>query len=285
MSQSLLQTSSALSKKLQSIRYIIAVAAGKGGVGKSSVSVNLSLTLQKLGYQVGVLDADIYGPSLGVMMPLEKNIIIEEGKIIPGLFHNVKVISIAHLKPESQGLMVRAPVANGLIMHCIEEAVWGELDYLIVDFPPGTGDVQLTLMQALPFSGALLVTTPQKVALTDVEKAAHMFHQMGVPILGVIENMSYFLDEKGDKHSFFGEGGGEKVARYFGIPFLGALPVHEEVSRCGDLGISLPFHFPLNPVSSILEKIALNLRDFLFEWEQNAEGVLKDFEYHWKEME
>ncbi len=284
MSPSLLDPNSRLQKKIKEIRYIIAIAAGKGGVGKSSVSVNLALTIQKLGYQVGILDADIYGPSLGMMMPLETPLTILEERIYPGLFHGVKVVSLSYLKQPLQAMMVRAPVANGLILECIEKVSWGELDYLIVDFPPGTGDIQLTLMQNLPFSGGILVTTPQEVSLLDVQKAAHMFRQMGVSILGVIENMSYFIDPSGEKHCFFGKGGGKKIADSFGVPFLAQIPIDHEVSRCGDLGIGLPFAFPVNFVSCIFQEIAISIREIVYSLEEAEKVCLKQFEYVWKEM-
>ncbi len=282
MGQSLLGSSSSLQKNLKKVRYIVAVASGKGGVGKSSVAVNLALTIQEQGYQVGILDTDIYGPSLGMMMPLETPFTLVEDKIVPGLFQGVEAVSLAYLK--SEAMMVRAPVANGLILECIENVSWGELDYLIVDFPPGTGDVQLTLMQSLPFSGAILVTTPQELSLLDVQKAAHMFHHMGVSILGVIENMSYFMDLSGVKHCFFGEGGGEKIAETYGIPFLGQIPVDLEVSRCGDQGIGLPLAFPHSPVAIIFQKVAVSLREILYTLEESEKVCLKHFEYTWKEM-
>jgi ATP-binding protein involved in chromosome partitioning len=284
MSRSLLESDASVEKNLKAVRYIVAVAAGKGGVGKSSLAVNLALSLQKEGYQVGIFDADVYGPSLGMMMPPEKPLSISEDKILPGLFQGVQVVSLSHLKPYSQALMVRAPVANGLILEFVKKIAWGELDYLIVDFPPGTGDIQLTLMQTLPFSGALLVTTPQEISLLDVGKAAHMFHHMGVPIVGVVENMSYFIDPSGVKHRFFGEGGGKKISDSFGSPFLGEVPIDPEVSRCGDLGIALPFACDKSPAYFAFKEIAKGVRDVLYTLEEAEKVCLKQFEYTWKEM-
>ena len=284
MGRSLLESDASIQKNLGAVRYIVAVAAGKGGVGKSSLAVNLGLSLQKAGYQVGIFDADIYGPSLGMMMPLEKPLSVSEDKILPGLFQGVEVVSLSHLKTEA--MMVRAPVANGLILECGKKIAWGELDYLIVDFPPGTGDIQLTLMQTLPFSGAVLVTTPQEISLLDVGKAAHMFHHMGVPIVGVVENMSYFIDPAGIKHRFFGEGGGKKIAERFGFPFLGEVPVDPEVSRCGDLGIALPFACEKSPAGAAFEEIAKKVAKILYTLEEAEKACLsKQFEYTWKEME
>ncbi len=284
MSRSLLESDASVEKNLKAVRYIVAVAAGKGGVGKSSLAVNLALSLQKEGYQVGIFDADVYGPSLGMMMPPETPLSVSEDKILPGLFQGVQVVSLSHLKPYSQALMVRAPVANGLILEFVKKIAWGELDYLIVDFPPGTGDIQLTLMQTLPFSGALLVTTPQEISLLDVGKAAHMFHHMGVPIVGVVENMSYFIDPSGVKHRFFGEGGGRKISDSFGSPFLGEVPIDPEVSRCGDLGIALPFACDKSPAYFAFKEIAKGVRDVLYTLEEAEKVCLKQFEYTWKEM-
>jgi ATP-binding protein involved in chromosome partitioning len=182
--------------------------------------------------------------------------------------------------------MARAPVANGLIAQCIEQVNWRDLDYLIVDFPPGTGDIQLTLMQMLPFSGAILVTTPQEIAGLDVQKAAQMFQHMGVSLLGVVENMSYFQDPLTNmRHFVFGEGGGKKIADQFGIPFLGQIPIDSEISRCGDLGIAFPFDCPQSPAACTLKEMALSLGKVLFALETAQKVCLKEFEYAWKEMD
>lgn len=285
MGQTILKSSLQAQKNLSQIRTVIAVAAGKGGVGKSSVAVNIALTLQKSGYQVGVLDADMYGPSLGVMMPLEEPIradLESEDHLIPGVFKGIKAISLAYLRPSNQVMAVRAPVVNGLIAQCVEKVIWGELDYLIVDFPPGTGDIQLTLMQIIPFSGAVLVTTPQEVAIVDVQKAAHMFQQMGVPVVGVLENMSYFEDPiTGDKHLLFGEGGGRKIEETFGIPLLGQVPIDPEVSRCSDLGIELTQG---SLAAQKFQEITKELQGIFFNLESQELEGLGSFEIVWKEM-
>jgi len=265
---------------LDQVRYVLAVAAGKGGVGKSTVAVNLALFLQKSGYQVGIFDADIYGPSLGVMMPLEGPMQVGE-EIIPGQFHGVQAFSLAYASCE--GRFVRAPVANGLILQCLDSIQWKELDYLIVDFPPGTGDIQLTLMQNLSFAGAVLVTTPQEVAVQDVRKAAHMFFRMGIPVVGVIENMSYFEDPiAGTKTRVFGEGGGMKIAAEFGIPLLGQIPISQDISRLGDLGFSWVSGGVQQEIQ-LFEDIVQTIRDTLFLWEQHQKD--RFVEYVWKEMD
>jgi ATP-binding protein involved in chromosome partitioning len=272
---------------LKKIRYIVAVAAGKGGVGKSSVAVHLAISLKKKGYEVGVFDADIYGPSLGLMMPL--NACMEqdlEGRgIRPGIAHGIKTMSMAYLRSSEETLMARAPVANGLILECAKQVCWEELDYLIIDFPPGTGDIQLTLMQTFPFSGAVLVTTPQEVAALDVKKAAKMFDQMGVPIIGIVENMAYFLNPiNGEKHYVFGQEGGKKLEKDLGVPILGQIPLDPQLSRCSDKGLSLLEEAPDSLTAKQFEELGEALQKTLFVWEQKADSCLKQFVYEWKDL-
>lgn len=267
-------------RKKSKIRYIVAVAAGKGGVGKSSMSVALANVLHAMGYSVGVLDADIYGPSLGRMMPLDEPIKQVEGVLLPGEYKGVKVFSLAYLQEE--GFIARAPVANGLIQQCIDSIFWGDLDYLLVDFPPGTGDIQLTLVQGFVFAGAVLVTTPQEISLIDVKKAAHMFNQMGVPILGFIENMAYFEDPiSQNKQYVFGQGGGEKLSAYFGAPLLGAIPLEADLSRCADLGLNIVEECAQKEFLKEFYQIAEKIRDILFFFEE--ENYLREFELVWED--
>ncbi len=268
---------------LQDVRYIVAIAAGKGGVGKSSVAVNLSFTLQKMGYQVGILDADLYGPSLGVMMPLDEPCFLQDDKIIPGSCRGVKVFSLAHTSPEGKPIVARAPVVNGLITECAEKIAWGPLDYLFVDFPPGTGDIQLTLLQTFSFSGAILVTTPQEVSVVDVQKTAEMFDFMNVWLLGAIENMSYFEDpQTKNKHFVFGIGGGDKVADAWGIPLLGKIPLDQNIAASADLGRPFPFLYEQTTSCTILEQIAVSLRDTLFHIENTEKTCIRNLDYEWK---
>lgn len=217
---------------------VIAIAAGKGGVGKSTVTVNLALALKALGMRVGVLDSDIYGPSMRKMLPEDIMPSQKGDRIVPALCQGIKMISMAYFRKEHEAAAIRAPIANGLINQFIHNVEWGDLDYLLVDFPPGTGDVQLTLSQQANLTGAVMVTTPQEVALLDVRKAMHLFDQVKVPIIGIIENMSYYLDAGIPKY-LFGKGGGEKLACERGLPFLGAIPIDPSISRCGDEGTSL----------------------------------------------
>lgn len=228
------------SSPLSTIEYTIAIAAGKGGVGKSTVAVNTALALTQAGYQVGVLDTDIYGPSVRKMLPEEK-LPRQEGEIIfPAMCNGIKMISMAYFCRTNEAVMVRAPIANGLISQFVNNVAWGDLDFLLIDFPPGTGDIQLTLSQKAQLTGAVMVTTPQEVAVMDVRKAIHLFTQVQVPIIGIIENMSYYLPAPGAKPVYlFGQGGGDRLAQEMGVPLLGEVPVDAELCKSGDEGRSL----------------------------------------------
>lgn len=225
---------------LTRIKYVLAVAAGKGGVGKSTVTVNLALALKRQGYAVGVLDADIYGPSIRRMLP-EESLPTQRGNFFtPAICKGIKLMSMSYFRSENQAAAVRAPIANGLITQFLKNVDWGDLDFLLIDFPPGTGDIQLTLAQQAHLAGAVMVSTPQEVALMDVRKAMNLFDQVKVPILGVVENMSYFPHPvTGEPIYLFGKAGGERLAQEGGIPFLGAVPVDPQISRCGDEGLSI----------------------------------------------
>lgn len=242
---------------------ILAVAAGKGGVGKSTVAVNLALALQKRGIKVGLLDADVYGPSLEQMLPkgMEPVENLENPeRLHPGLSFGMPFISVAHFRKEAA--IVRAPIANQIIEQFLEVVDWGDLDYLIADFPPGTGDIQLTLMQKAPIAAALMVTTPQFVATLDVRKAIQLFQRMEIPVLGVVENMSFF-SHNGERMTPFGVGGGALLAEEFGLPLLGEVPIDEQISQAGDRGLSLLEEAPSSSgaiafkeiASSVIEKL------------------------------
>lgn len=275
--------------QLPNVRYIIAVAAGKGGVGKSTLSVNLATALQKKGYSVGVLDADIYGPSLSKMLPAESLITYCESdpeKLMPFNSKGLKTMSLSYLRSPNDPMAVRAPIVNSVILQFLFQVQWGELDYLIIDMPPGTGDVQLTLMQKIQISGALIVTTPQAVALEDVRKAIHMFHQMNVPLLGVVENMSHFIEPISNVTYYpLGRGGGEKLSREYGLPFLGEIPLDSRISQTADEGISLLDDIFPSPISICYEKIALHLTDHLYALESFEGLALKEFELAWEHKE
>ena len=225
---------------LPGIKHIIAVGAGKGGVGKSTVAVNLAVGLSRMGATVGLLDGDIYGPSLATMLGLESHKGQMHGNmLIPFDVHGIKAITIGKLVDPEKALIWRGPMAHGAFKQLAMQTEWGELDYLIVDLPPGTGDVPLTLTQLLPLSGAVIVCTPQKVAQDDARRAVRMFQELGVNILGVVENMSYFIGDDDKVYDLFGRGGAEKMASGMNLPFLGALPIHMELRTNCDNGTPL----------------------------------------------
>jgi ATP-binding protein involved in chromosome partitioning len=240
------------------VKNIIAVSSGKGGVGKSTVAVNLAVALAQNGAKVGLMDADVYGPNVPIMLGVgHKQPEIEGNQLIPLENHGVKVISMAVLQPGDKPLIVRGPILHGIVRQFLTDVKWGELDYLIVDMPPGTGDVQLSLAQLVPVQGAVLVTTPQEVSLADVRRAVRMFEQVAVPTLGVIENMSYFIaPDTGNRYNIFGEGGGKKLADQYGLPFLGQVPLGMEVREAGDTGTPVVISAPDSPQSAAFRKVA-----------------------------
>ena len=204
-------------------QHIIAVAAGKGGVGKSSITVHLALALARAGHSVGVLDADLYGPSLRCMLPEDRLPGQKGPSLIPARSQGISVLSMAHFRRDNEATAVRAPIANKVVQQFLTQVEWGSIDFLLIDFPPGTGDIQLTLAQGARISGALMVTTPQQVAVLDVRKAMSLFNDVQVPIIGVVENMSYYEEASGERVALFGEGGGALLAQEVGVPFLGKI--------------------------------------------------------------
>lgn len=216
---------------------IIAVGAGKGGVGKSTVSVNLAVALARKGHAVGLMDGDIYGPSLPTMLGLGAHeMIVRERMIEPFHVHGIKAVTIGKMVDPEKPLIWRGPMAHGAFKQLSEQTSWGELDYLIIDLPPGTGDIPLTMAQSLQLSGAVIVCTPQKVAQDDAVRAARMFQQLGVDVLGVVENMSYFIGDDGKDYDIFGRGGAERMAQRLGLPFLGAVPFNMALRENSDSG-------------------------------------------------
>ena len=217
---------------------IIAIGSGKGGVGKTTISVNLAVALAKLGHKVGLLDADVYGPNIPLMLGTSATPQIGDGnRIEPVEKHGIKVISVGFLNPGDKPLIWRGPMLHSLIKQFLEQVHWGELEYLIVDLPPGTGDVAISLIQTVPLTGAVVAATPSDVALQDARKAIEMFRQVKVDILGLVENMSAFrCPHCHQEVDIFSKGGGERTARQFGIPFLGAIDLDPEVRRRGDSG-------------------------------------------------
>ncbi len=228
--------------KLEGVSHIIAVSSGKGGVGKSTVSANLAVSLALEGASVGLMDADIYGPNIPTMMGVSEPPTVESDPsrgdlLVPPSAHGIKVISMGSLIEGDQPLVWRGPMLHNIVDQFCHKVKWGKLDYLVVDMPPGTGDVQLSLAQLVPVSGAVLVTTPQEVAMQDVRKAFYMFEKVRIPMIGVVENMSYFkCDQCQKNHDLFGSGGGKLLAEKFGTELLGQIPILPEVRAGGDLG-------------------------------------------------
>ena len=223
--------------RVPGIKRVIAVASGKGGVGKSTVSVNLACALQRLGAKVGLLDVDIYGPSIPLMMGTkDRPTVGEDNKLIPPEAHGVKLMSMGFLLEDDQPVIWRGPMIQKTIQQFIHSVNWGDLDYLLVDLPPGTGDAQLSLCQTVPIDGGVIITTPQEASLGVVRKGIAMFEKVNVPILGIVENMSYFITPNGDRVEIFGHGGGKAEAERQGIRFLGEVPLFTEIRLGGDQG-------------------------------------------------
>jgi len=219
------------------VKHILAVGAGKGGVGKSTVSVNLAVGLARAGAKVGLLDGDIYGPSVPTMLGTDRYEPKTVGKmLVPFELHGIKAMTIGALVEEDKPLIWRGPMAHGAFQQLAMQTDWGELDYLIIDLPPGTGDVPLTMSQLLPLTGAVIVCTPQKVAQDDAKRAIQMFRQLNVEVLGLVENMSYFIGDDGKEYDIFGKGGAEMLAQQSGVPFLGAVPINLNLRRNADAG-------------------------------------------------
>lgn len=266
------------------MRFIIGIAAGKGGVGKSSLTVHLALAFQKMGRLVGIMDADLYGPSIRKMLPEDKlpeNCEVSH-KIIPAEKQGIKLISMAYFGKEG-ALIVRAPIANAAIKQFMHSVQWGELDCLLIDFPPGTGDIQLTLMQEAHLSGGIVITTPQEVALQDVSKAIQLFHQMHVPVLGLVENMSYFEDPLTMQRQYpFGKEGGRRLCEREGIPLLGTIPIDEAISTCCDEGMNLFEVAAHKACTQQLEAIASAVWEQLESFEKLEGSYLKKIHLLWQ---
>jgi len=242
------------------VKHVIAVSSGKGGVGKSTVAVNLSVSLALSGAKVGLMDADIYGPNIPMMMGVTQPPEKEGEKIKPAEGHGIKVISMGYFVPDDTPVVWRGPMVHSAIQQFFRDVVWGALDYLLIDLPPGTGDVQLTLSQLVPLTGAVTVTTPQEVALHDVRKGIMMFKKVNVPILGIIENMSYFIcGHCGERSEIFSYGGGERAAEKFGVPFLGRIPIDQTIREGGDQGMPIAIAQPTSPQAALFKDVAESL--------------------------
>jgi ATP-binding protein involved in chromosome partitioning len=245
---------------LPGVRNTIAVASGKGGVGKSTVAVNLAVSLAMDGAKVGLIDADVYGPSAPLMLGITDQPKIVNRKLIPLERHGVRVMSIGFLVDPMQAVIWRGPMASGAVKQFMSDVEWGELDYLIFDLPPGTGDIQLTLVQTIPLSGAVIVTTPQDVALADARKGLVMFTKVNVPVFGIVENMSYYVcSHCGNRDEIFDAGGGKKTADQLQVPLLGEIPINTGIRLGGDKGVPIVAGEPESEYSKTIRQIARNL--------------------------
>ncbi len=238
------------------VKNAVAIASGKGGVGKSTVAVNVAVALAQTGAKVGLLDADIYGPNIPTMMGVNRLPPPEDGKLVPAKTFGVKMMSIGFLVKPGQPLIWRGPMLHSAIRQFLTDVDWGELDYLIIDLPPGTGDAQLSLAQSVPLSGGVIVTLPQQVSLEDASRGLAMFRELQVPILGVVENMSYLILPDGNRMEVFGRGGGQQLATMAGVPYFGEIPMEAEVRMSGDEGKPIVVANPESPAALALTKIA-----------------------------
>jgi len=243
------------------VKRIVAVASGKGGVGKSTMSVNLACALRHLGASVGLLDCDIYGPSIPLMMGIRgKPTLSDDEKMVPLRSHGVKLMSIGFLIDDDQPVIWRGPMINKTIQQFFSAVEWGELDFLLVDLPPGTGDAQLSLCQTAPLDGGVIVTTPQEASLGVVRKGISMFQKVNVPILGIVENMSYFTAPDGERIEIFGNGGGRREAVRLDVPFLGEVPLFTEIREGGDRGVPIVVSAPADAAGQAFLAVAETLR-------------------------
>jgi ATP-binding protein involved in chromosome partitioning len=251
--------------RIPGIKHIIAVASGKGGVGKSTVAANLAVALEKTEARIGLCDCDIYGPSISLMFGTrERPMATEENKIVPIEQYGLRLMSMGFLLDDSSPAILRGPMVTRYTQQFLRQVEWGELDYLVLDLPPGTGDIQLTIVQTVALSGAIIVTTPQEVALIDARKAATMFEKVNVPVLGLIENMSYFIcPGDGKRYDIFGRGGGEREAKRLRVPLLGQLPLDIATREAGDRGMPIVGQDQKSVVTAEFNRIAQHLRTAL----------------------
>ena len=268
------QQAQARENLIPDVKHVIAVSSGKGGVGKSTVAANLACMLAIMGAKVGLMDADLYGPNIPMMMGSTTGPEQKDGKIVPVETHGVKLISMAFLVPEEAPLVWRGPMVHQYLQAFFRDVLWGELDYLLIDLPPGTGDVQLSLSQMVPLAGAITVTTPQEVSLYDVRKGMAMFQKVNVPLLGIIENMSFFqCGHCGERTDIFSHGGGERAASKLGVPFLGSIPIDPAIREGGDSGHPIVVANPGSPQAAAFKGIAQKLVNELGGAEQGGASI------------
>ncbi len=268
---------------IDQVRNIIAVGSGKGGVGKSTLTLNLALALSNQGFKVGVLDGDIYGPSQQHLTRAPRPELESDDVLNPSEYEGVKVISVAMFSGVNQAQVLRGPMATQLLRQFLTQVNWGALDYLLIDLPPGTGDIQLSLAQMVPLAGAVLVTTPQELSIIDVRKAVSMFKTMNVPMLGVVENMSYFICDGCDKkHYVFGQGGGQKLAQELGLPLLAEVPMDPRIVETSDDGKAVMVKMPSSDAAKAYTSAAKTINDSLSLMQKDSDGALGYFMLEWK---
>ena len=242
---------------IEGVKNVIAVGAGKGGVGKTTVAVNLAVSLARAGGRVGMIDGDIYGPNVPIMLGLRTQLTTDGKKIVPAEKYGVKVISMGFLTSDDAAVIWRGPMLHGALQQFFRDVRWDGLDYLIVDMPPGTGDVALSLSQTVPVAGAVVVTTPQEVSLADSRRAVRMYQKLNIPTLGIVENMSFFVcPDCGHESEIFGRGGGERMAGELGVPFLGRIPIYQPIREGSDAGVPLAVSEPDSPAARALFAVA-----------------------------
>ncbi len=252
--------------EIEGIKHVIAVASGKGGVGKSTVAANLAIALAKTGAAVGLCDCDLYGPSIGLMFGSNERPLMDPdtNAILPVERYGLRLMSMGFLLDDAAPAILRGPMVTKYTQQFLRQVAWGELDFLVLDLPPGTGDIQLTIVQTVALTGAIIVTTPQEVALIDARKASTMFSKVNVPVLGLIENMSFFLcPSDGKRYDIFGSGGGEREAKRLGVPLLGQIPIDILTREAGDRGMPVTAADPQSPVAQEFVKIGRNLAENL----------------------
>jgi ATP-binding protein involved in chromosome partitioning len=239
------------------VKNIIAVGAGKGGVGKTTVAVNLAIALARAGSRVGMIDADIYGPNVPIMLGMKTQLTTDGQKILPAEKYGLQVISMGFMTADDAPIIWRGPMLHGALQQFFREVKWSDLDYLVIDMPPGTGDVALTLGQTVPVAGAIVVTTPQQVSLADSRRAVAMYKKLNIPTLGIVENMSYFVcPDCSHESDIFGKHGGEQMAAELGIPFLGGIPIYQPIREGGDSGVPLLISEPGAPAARAIVEVA-----------------------------
>jgi ATP-binding protein involved in chromosome partitioning len=252
--------------KIPNANKVILVASGKGGVGKSTIALNLAISLSEQGYKTGLVDADIHGPSLPILAGLKHKPVLEDQYMLPLEKFGLDLMSVGFLIPDDNALIWRGPITTKMLYQLMMMTKWGNskhpLDYLIIDTPPGTGDVHLSLVENFDLNGVVIIATPQELALADVKKGIQMFTKLGVPIIGIIENMSFFEDPSGQKHYIFGSGGGIKLAKELKIKLLAELPISADLMKASDTGKPLAFYNPNHPISKALEKVTKEIQNY-----------------------